>query len=108
MNFDDHSQFPDLVHISNNIVFDEERRVMISSTENVLPWSVFLENRHKNWLVCSNFKDDVYVRDYLMKTMFLFNENESKMKLSSIVDHKRESPELLDTAELTYLRIQFI
>ena len=42
MNFDDHCQIPDLVHISNKIVFDEEERFMISSSENLLPQSVFL------------------------------------------------------------------
>ena len=41
MNFDDHCQIPDLVHIGNNIVFDEKGRVMISSAQNILLKSVF-------------------------------------------------------------------
>ena len=40
--------------------------------------------------------------------MFLSDVNQSQMKLSSIVNQKKDSPELVDAAESAYLHIQFI
>ena len=108
LNLDDGCQVSELRHIGNNIVFRENGEIEMGSFEFHLHWTVFLDNRHKNWLVRADVENDVFDNDFVMKRMFLSDGNESQMKLSSILDHKRESPELVDAAESAYLRILFI
>ena len=59
-------------------------------------------------MACSFKYQDFYERYLVMKSMLLSNENELQIKFNLILYNKRESTELVDAAESTYLRFRFI
>ena len=79
MNLDDCCWVPELRHIGNNIFFGERGEIEMTSSEFHLHRTVFLDNRHKNWLVHANVEDNGSDRDNKMKNMVLSDANESQM-----------------------------